>query len=157
VPVRELFAVAGQSSELRSARGALRHAAGTSPATSSECADFRNEADLKDKAKGTRTERPTKVSAYRAAVLYRLRRPTYDCILFPHIVFKESWFGAVVSNRGHLYNYSVILRERIEGLVALFEELRMLRRRLRVATARRIARGRRTRKRSRGRRVFRRS
>ncbi len=45
-----------------------------------------------------------------------------------------------MSNRGQVYNHSAILRERVEGLIALFEELQTLRRRLRAANARRICR-----------------
>lgn len=35
-----------------------------------------------------------------------------------------------MSNRGQVYNYSAILRERVEGLIALFAEVQTLRRRL---------------------------
>lgn len=38
-----------------------------------------------------------------------------------------------MSNRRQVYNYSAILRERVEGLLALFGELQTLRRRLRAA------------------------
>jgi len=59
-----------------------------------------------------------------------------------------------MSNRGQVYNYSAILRQRVEGLIALFGELQALRRRLRAANARRI--GRRIQKAARRRRVVRR-
>lgn len=61
-----------------------------------------------------------------------------------------------MSNRGQVYNYSAILRERVEGLIALFGELQTLRRRLRAANARRIGRARRIPKAARRRRVLRR-
>ncbi len=60
-----------------------------------------------------------------------------------------------MSNRGQIYNYSAILRERVQGLLALFGELQTLRRRLRAANARRIGSGRRIRKAARKRRVLR--
>src|SRR5439155_21753643 len=116
---------------------------------------FRNEADLKDKAKETRTEQLPLIlcvndSTFTLSFFYRLHGPTYDCILFPfcrpHIVFKESQFGAVMSNRGQVYNYSAILREGIEGLTALLDERQTLCRRMRAAKARKTDRGRRTRR-----------
>jgi len=62
---------------------------------------------------------------------------------------------AVMSNRSRVCNYSTILGERVEGLLALFRELQTLRRRLRAAQARTIASTSRTPK-ARRRRVLRR-
>lgn len=59
-----------------------------------------------------------------------------------------------MSNRGQVYNYSAILRERVEELIALFGQLQTLRRRLQAANARRF--GRRIPKAARRRRVLRR-
>lgn len=61
-----------------------------------------------------------------------------------------------MSNRGQVYNRSAILRERVEGLLAMFGELQTLRRRLRAANARRIGSGRRIRKAAGRKRVLRR-
>lgn len=61
-----------------------------------------------------------------------------------------------MSNRGQVFNFSAILRERVEGLLAFFGELQTLRGRLRAANARRIGSGRRIRKSARRRRVLRR-
>lgn len=97
--------------------------------------DFRAKANPKHEAKGTRNDNPYGVCGPLPSRCRLLRLvssylrlhtlPFVACILF------SIFFEAVMSNRGQVYNYSAILRQRVEGLAALFGELQTLRRRLR--------------------------